>query len=127
MIYRLSADLILIVHLAFVLFVVLGGLLVLRWARLMWVHLAAVFWGALVEFAGFICPLTPLEVSLRQLGGESGYEGDFIGHYVTEVLYPLALTRQLQIWLGCGVLLSNVLIYGYVLVRRRRSRAAGKS
>ncbi|MFL6604818.1 MAG: DUF2784 domain-containing protein [Steroidobacteraceae bacterium] len=124
MIYRLSADLVLIVHVAFVLFVVLGGLLVARWTWLMWFHLTAVLWGALIEFAGFICPLTPLEVSLRKLAGASGYEGDFIGHYVTNVLYPSALTRQLQIWLGCGVLLSNVLIYGYVLARRRGSGAS---
>src|SRR4051794_39846676 len=106
MIYRLSADLVLMVHLAFVLFVVLGGLLIARWPRLTWFHLTAVFWGALIEFAGFVCPLTPLEVTLRKLAGESGYEGDFIGHYVSAVLYPSALTWQLQIWLGCGVLLS---------------------
>jgi len=123
MIYRLSADLILIVHLAFVLFVLFGGFLVLRWAKLMWLHLAAVFWGALIEFIGIICPLTPLEVMLRQRGGEPGYEGDFIGHYITALLYPLELTRELQVWLGFAALLPNVLIYGYLLVRKRRSSA----
>jgi len=123
MIYRFSADLVLIVHLAFVLFVVFGGLLVLRWARLAWLHLIAVFWGALIEFIGIICPLTPLEVMLRQRGGEAGYEGDFIGHYITVLLYPAELTRELQIWLGFAALLPNVLIYGYLLLRKRRSSA----
>ena len=120
MIYRLSADLVLIVHLGFVLFVVLGGLLVWRWSWLVGIHLAAVSWGALIEFAGFACPLTPLEDHLRELGGEVGYEGDFIGHYITEFLYPAGLTRSLQIWLGSLALLSNLLIYGYFLVRKVR-------
>jgi hypothetical protein len=123
MIYRLGADLVLIVHLGFVLFVVLGGLLVLRWTWLIWIHLVAVFWGALIEFCGFVCPLTPLEGRLRELGGEVRYQGDFIGHYITEVLYPSGLTRPLQMWLGILVLLSNVLVYGYVLVRKSHGRA----
>jgi hypothetical protein len=118
MIYRLGADLVLIVHLGFVLFVVLGGLLVWRWTWLIWVHLAAVFWGALIEFAGFVCPLTPLEGDLRELGGKARYEGDFVGHYITEFLYPSGLTRPLQFWLGTWVLLLNFLIYGYFLVRK---------
>ena len=116
--YRLAADLILLVHLAFVLFVLLGGLLVLRWARLLWIHLAAVLWGVLTEFAGIICPLTPLEVMLRQLGGEAGYEGDFINRYLIAILYPDGLTRGLQIWLGFAALLPNILIYAYLLRRR---------
>jgi hypothetical protein len=120
MIYRLSADLVLIVHLGFVLFVVLGGLLVWRWRWLAGIHLAAVFWGALIEFSGFACPLTPLEGHLRQLGGEVRYEGDFIGHYITEFLYPAGLTRSLQIWLGSLALFSNLLIYGYFLIWIRR-------
>jgi hypothetical protein len=123
MIYRLGADLVLIVHLGFVLFVVLGGLLVWRWPWLIWIHLAAAFWGALIEFTGFICPLTPLEDCLRELGGEVRYEGDFIGHYITEFLYPSGLTRPLQIGLGISVLLLNVLIYGYFLVRKPHVRA----
>lgn len=116
--YRLAADLILLVHLAFVLFVLLGGLLVLRWARLLWIHLAAVLWGVLTEFAGIICPLTPLEVMLRQLGGGAGYEGDFINRYLIAILYPDGLTRGLQIWLGFAALLPNILIYAYLLRRR---------
>ena len=117
--YRALADALLVLHLAFVLFVVLGGLLVLRWPRLAWLHLPAAAWGALIEFAGFICPLTPLEVGLRRLGGEVGYEGGFIEHYVTAALYPSGLTRAVQILLGCGVLLVNLIVYAR-LARRRR-------
>lgn len=127
MIYRLSADVVLIVHLAFVLFVVLGGFLVLRWAKLLWLHLAAVFWGVLAEFAGIVCPLTPLEVTLRQLGGEAGYQGDFIGHYVTAVLYPSGLTRELQVGLGFAALLLNALIYGSIFFHKRRARRRGET
>jgi hypothetical protein len=123
MIYRLSADLVLIIHLAFVLFVLLGGVLVLRWGRLLWLHLAAVFWAVLIEFVGIICPLTPLELALRQRAGQPGYEGDFIEHYVTALLYPAGLTRELQIWFGFAALLPNVLFYGYLVVRRRRPSA----
>jgi len=123
MIYRLSADLVLIIHLAFVLWVVLGGLLVLRWPRLMWVHVPAVLWGAAIEFIGFVCPLTPLEGWLREQGGEVPYKGDFIAHYITAVLYPEGLTRGLQVLLGVLALLPNVATYGYLLVRLKRSRA----
>jgi hypothetical protein len=123
MFYRLSADLVLIVHLAFIIFVMLGGLLVLRRPRLIWLHLPAVVWGAMSEFLGVLCPLTPLETTLRELGGGSGYEGDFIEHYLTAVIYPSGLTRGLQIALGLGALLLNMAIYGYWLLRQRRSRS----
>ena len=123
MIYRLGADLVLIAHLAFVLFVLLGSFLVGRWFWLIWLHLAAVSWGALLEFAGLVCPLTAVEVSLRKLGGEAGYEGDFIGHYIIELLYPPGLTRSLQLWLGLGVLLLNCLIYSFILARKWRFRS----
>ena len=122
MLYLLSADLVLIVHLAFILFVALGGLLVLRRPRLMWLHLPAVLWGALSEFLDVFCPLTPLETTLRELGGGSGYEGNFIGHYITAVIYPSGLTREIQIALGFGALLLNMAIYGHWLLRKRRSR-----
>lgn len=124
MIYRMGADLVVIVHLLFVLFVALGGLFAVRWARLMWLHLPALLWGALIEFAGFVCPLTPLEEGLRQRGGQNGYGGDFIGHYVVALLYPSGLTRQMQIWLGCVVLLTNSLIYGYFFMHGQHARAA---
>jgi len=122
MVYRLSADLLLILHLAFILFVALGGFLVLRLQRLIWLHLPAVVWGTLSEFLGVICPLTPLETALRELGGGSGYEGDFIAHYITAVIYPSGLTRGTQIALGFGALLLNVTIYGYWLMRKRMFR-----
>src|SRR5438094_2941161 len=102
MLYRAAADLVLLVHLAFVLFVILGGLLVLRWPRLAYVHIPVALYGATIEFVGFICPLTPLEVWLRQRGGEAGYRGGFIEHYVTATLYPSGLTRGVQLWLGAG-------------------------
>jgi hypothetical protein len=117
-IYRLCADLVLILHLGFVAFVVFGALLVLRWPKVMGFHLAAATWGALTEFLGLICPLTPLEVRMRELGGQAGYSGDFIDHYVTSILYPVGLTRDIQFWLGILVVVPNVLFYVYFLWRR---------
>lgn len=121
MIYRLAADLVLIVHLAFVVLVVLGGVLVLRWPRFMWVHVPALLWGVAIEFFGFVCPLTPLENWLRERAGEATYEGDFIERYITSLLYPDGLTREIQILLGVLVLVLNVAIYGYLFVRRKRT------
>ena len=116
--YRALADLVLVVHLAFVLFVVLGGLLVLRWPKLAWLHLPAAGWGALIEFAGWICPLTPLEQRLRVLAGQSGYQGGFIEHYVTSWLYPAGLTRTVQLVLGVAVIAINLAVYARLLRRR---------
>lgn len=121
MLYGLAADVILVVHLAFVLFVVGGGFLVLRWPRLAWLHIPAVVWAAFVEFSGSICPLTPLEVVLRQQAGEAGYAGDFIEHYVVSLLYPDGLTREMQTTLGAVVVVMNAAIYIVVLRRRRAS------
>jgi len=109
-----------------VLFVLLGGLLLLRWPKLVWLHLAAVMWGAIIEFIGFVCPLTPLEVNLRRLGGQAGYEGDFIQRYITASLYPSGLTRKMQIGLGISVLVLNVLIYSYWVAHRRLARGTMK-
>jgi len=119
--YRLLADLVVLVHFAFVLFVVGGAFLVLRWRRLAWVHLPAAIWGALIEFAGWICPLTPLENRLRVLGGSAGYRGGFVEHYVIPVLYPRGLTREVQVVLGMIVIVINIVIYGWLLYRRRRN------
>ena len=116
----MAADAIVALHFAFVLFVVLGGLLVLRWPRVAWLHVPTVIWGALVEFTGWICPLTPLENRLRRAAGEPGYQGDFIAHYILPVLYPNGLTRNDQLMLGGAALALNVMIYGFVLVRHRR-------
>lgn len=121
MIYRALADLVLVVHLAFVLFVLLGGLLVLRWPRVALVHIPAAIWGILIEYSGWICPLTPLENSLRQAGGEAGYRGGFIQHYIQPALYPAGLTRDTQIALGSLAVLVNLTAYGVVIARRRRT------
>lgn len=120
MLYRALADLVLVVHLSFVLFVVLGGLLVFRWPWMAWVHVPLAIYGAVIEFLGFICPLTPLEVRLRRLGGEAGYEGGFVEHYITAALYPSGLTREVQLVLGVGVLVLNAIVYALVLRKRGR-------
>ena len=117
--YRALADLVVIVHIAFVLFVVLGGLLVLRNQRLAWLHLPAAAWGVMIEFAGWTCPLTPLENEFRQRGGEAGYSGGFIEHYLLPVLYPAGLTRGIQLTLGAVVMALNLAVYGLLLARRR--------
>ena len=119
----MGADAIVALHFAFVLFVVLGGLLVLRWPRVVWLHVPAVIWGALVEFTGGICPLTPLENRLRRAAGETGYQGDFIARYVLPVLYPNGLTRTDQLLLGGAALAINLVIYGFAIVRHRRRAA----
>jgi hypothetical protein len=121
--YRLLADAVLLAHAAFVAFVVLGGLLTLRWPRLAWLHLPAAPWGAGIEFAGGICPLTPLENHWRRLAGEQGYAGGFIEHYVLALLYPDGLTREVQLALGILVLAINAAIYAFVWRRKRTSRA----
>lgn len=122
MIYRLLADATLVLHLAFILFVVLGGFLVLRWRRLVWLHVPCAAWGFLIEFAGWICPLTPLENSLRRASGAAGYSGGFIEHYILPIIYPGGLTRSIQIVLGIFVILINVVAYGLVTRRARRSQ-----
>ena len=119
--YGLLADVIVIVHLAFVVFVVAGGLLMLKWPRVAWAHLPAVAWGALIELGGWICPLTPLEGWLRDRAGEAGYGGGFVGHYVVPLLYPGELTRGLQVALGLAVILLNSAIYGWIWHRRTRT------
>jgi hypothetical protein len=115
--HGLLADAVVVVHFGFVLFVLFGGLLVLRWRRVMWLHLPAAAWGALIEFAGWICPLTPLEKWLRRQGNLGGYEGGFVEHYILPVLYPQALTRSVQLVLGLLVVLLNLFIYWRVLRR----------
>jgi hypothetical protein len=120
---HLLADLVLLVHVAFVGFVLLGGLLALKWRRVMWVHLPAVTWGAIVEFMGWICPLTPLENWLRERGGASGYQSDFIEQYILPLLYPTGLTQDVQVILGSVVLVVNIAVYGWLWQLRRKGRA----
>jgi hypothetical protein len=126
MLYGLMADLVLAAHLAFVVFVALGGFLVWRWPGLAWVHVPVALWGAAIAVVGFTCPLTPLENQLQRLGGRAGYQGGFIEHYVTALLYPAGLTREAQLVLGAAVLALNLAIYWRVLAmsRRERGRAA---
>jgi hypothetical protein len=123
MLSRVLADLVLVVHGLFVVFVVAGGLLTLRWPRVAWIHLPLAAWGAWVEFGNRVCPLTPLENHLRGLAGEAGYEGGFLERYLFGLLYPEGLTREVQIVLGTFVVVVNVVVY--VVVARRRGRAGG--
>lgn len=125
MIYGWLADAVLIAHFGFIVFVVLGGLLALRRPRLAWLHLPAALWGIFTEYAGVVCPLTPLENTLRRLGGEAGYPGGFIEHYLMAVIYPEGLTRGAQITLGTFVLLANLAIYWRLAIIRRRNRTNG--
>ena len=120
MVYRLLADVTVVLHLAFVVFVAGGGLLVLRWPRWAWQHVPAALWGAVIEFAGWICPLTPLENWLRKQAGQGTYSASFVEHYLLPVLYPASLTREVQWLLGGAVIAVNAVVY--VLVWRR-SRA----
>lgn len=120
MLYRLLADAVVIFHLAFVAFAVGGGLLALRWRWLPWLHLPVLAWAALVEFNGWICPLTPLENWLRAAGGAAGYAGGFIDHYLLPMLYPAQLTRELQWLLGGALVGFNALVYAALLWRRHR-------
>lgn len=121
MLYRLAADAVVLVHGAFILFVVAGGLLVARWRFVAYLHLPAALWAVVLELRGWICPLTPLEVYLRQQAGDAGYAGGFIEHYLIPLIYPGALTRSMQIGLGLAALALNVGIYSWVLLRRRQA------
>ena len=119
MAFVLLADLVVLIHLAFVLFAVLGALLVVWRRKILWLHIPAAVWAAWIEFSGKICPLTPLETWLRMRGGGSGYAGDFVGHYLMPVLYPAGLTRKVQFILGGIVIGVNLIIYGYILFNRK--------
>ena len=120
--YRVLADLVVLTHLAFILFAVFGGILVLLWKRCAWVHLPAVLWAALIEFMGWVCPLTPLENWLRQRGGGGApYTAGFVEHYLLPILYPASLSRELQWGLAGLVLVVNAGVYLFVLRRRMRS------
>ena len=121
MLFHAAAQAVLVVHLAFIVFAVLGGLLALRWRWVPWLHLPAALWGFFVEATGRICPLTPLENTLRQQAGQSGYAGGFVEHYLVPLIYPSGLTRDVQ-WVLAGVVVAvNLTVYGWVLTRRRRA------
>lgn len=122
MIYRVLADLTLIVHLSFILFILFGGLLAFRWPRIVWLHLPTVAYGAAIEFIGWVCPLTPLEVWLRRTAGQQGYEGSFVENYLVPIIYPAGLTPTVQIVLGSIVLGLNAIVYGALITRHRKAK-----
>lgn len=120
--YSVLADVVLALHLLFVAFVVAGGLFALRWPRVVWIHAPAALWGVLIEYAGWICPLTPLENHLRARAGEATYESDFVARYALPLLYPEGLTREMQVALGTFALGVNVAVYWWVLTKRKTAR-----
>lgn len=120
MIEGLAADIIVIVHLGFIVFVALGGILVIKWHKIAFLHLPCALWGVLIAFGGWICPLTPLEMHFRQLAGIAGYDGGFIDHYVMPIVYPAGLTRGMQIAFGVIILAVNLFVYARVLVNRTK-------
>lgn len=121
--YGWLADLTLCLHAGFILFVMFGGFLTVKWPRAVWLHLPAVLWGATVEFTGWICPLTPLENWLREQAGQQGYREDSLSRYLLPTLYPNGLTRNIQLLLGAIVLAINISLYGWLW---RRSRDNGR-
>jgi hypothetical protein len=121
MIVRVAADAVVLLHLAYIVFVAIGGLLVLRWPKLAWVHLPAAAWGVLVELTGWICPLTPLENRLLVATGGATYSGGFIDRYIMPIVYPPGLTPSLQIGLGCAVIALNLMAYGLIFRYRQRT------
>jgi hypothetical protein len=118
--YSILADIVVGVHFLFVLFVILGGLVAVKWRRIMSLHIAAAVWGALIEFAGWVCPLTPLENWFRDKAGQESYRSDFVARYLLPVLYPEGLTRSVQIALGVIVVALNLVIYTWFWRSLRR-------
>ena len=118
--FSMAADGVVCLHFAFVLFVVLGGFLLLWSRRVAWFHLPAAIWGVLIEIFGWICPLTPLENFLRHQAGEAGYASGFIEHYILPLLYPVELTRLMQYVLGAMLFIFNVLIYAFIFYGRKK-------
>ena len=115
--YQTAADLLLVFHLLFILFVVAGGLLAIKWRWIAWLHLPAVCWGALVEINSWVCVLTPWENQLRHLAGQDGYTGGFIEYYIASIIYPDGLTAGIQVAMGISVIVINVFMYSYIVYR----------
>jgi Protein of Unknown function (DUF2784) len=120
LIYHLAADAVLLLHAAFIVFVLFGALAALRWRWWPWLHLPAAAWGVWVSVAGVVCPLTPLENRLRAMAGQQGFEGGFIEHYLLALIYPEGLTRPIQWALAGVVVVLNLALYAWVWRRRRR-------
>ena len=129
MVYSLLSQLIVLLHLAFILFVVFGALLVLRWTKIVWIHIPFALWGMVVEYFNIICPLTPWENHFRRLAGNTVYESGFIEHYIIPLMYPEALSRNLQFILGSLVVVINLGIYSFIILRslRKRKKVAGRN
>jgi len=125
-VYQFLADIVLVAHFTFVVFVLGGGLLLLRWPRLIWLHVPALVWGLVIELTGWVCPLTPLENVLRAMAGLNIYQGDFVGRYLLALLYPAVLTPALQLILAGFVFVLNVIIYTMVIQLRRKARQANR-
>ncbi len=124
MVYQIFADLVVVIHLAFVIFAVLGAFLAL-WRRwIIWLHLPAFLWAVWIEWTGGICPLTPLENWLRIKGGQGGYEGDFVTTYILPILYPADLTRNVQFILAILIIVINIAIYGSIFYKRSRKHTS---
>lgn len=121
MLYRLAADALVLVHLAFILLVLFGGLLVVKWRAALFIHLPALAWGLAVEGLHLACPLTGWENRMRAAAGGAGYQGGFVEHYIWPLIYPSGLTPQIQTLLGLFVLLQNLVVYSYVIRRWRQS------
>ncbi|MBE9481209.1 MAG: DUF2784 domain-containing protein [Bacteroidetes bacterium] len=122
MLFRIAADLLVVIHFGFICFVVIGGFLVLKWRWVLFIHVPAAVWGALIEFQGWLCPITPLEQQLRQISGQSGYTGGFIEHYILPIVYPSYLTHEVQIILGTFVVVINIAVYGWIISKHIRNR-----
>ena len=120
MIAGFTADMIVLVHLGFIVFVALGGFLVIKWHNIAFLHIPCALWGVLIAFGGWICPLTPLEMHFRKLAGIAGYDGGFIDHYVMPIVYPAGLTRGMQTAFGVTILAVNLIVYARVLVNRTK-------
>ena len=120
--FRLLSDVVVLLHLTFILFAVLGGIFVIWWRRILWLHLPAVALAAWIEFSGKICPLTYLENWLLVKSGQGGYHGDFIANYIMPIVYPPNLTRKIQITMAAAVIIINLLIYGFILTKKRNKK-----
>ncbi|MGH8812530.1 MAG: DUF2784 domain-containing protein [Advenella sp.] len=126
MLYRVLADLVLVAHFAFILFAIFGGLLVLLRCHIIWLHVPALVWAAAIVGLGAICPLTPLENTLRDLAGQQAYTGGFLEHYLLLAIYPPGLTREVQVLLAAGLVILNVIIYILVWRRYGKQKMAGR-
>jgi len=120
MLPRVAADLTLILHLAFIAFALLGALLALRWRWIPWFQLPAAAWGIYVEASGRLCPLTDIENHFRRLAGQGGYAEGFVERYLLPIIYPAGLTRDIQFILAAAVVMTNLVIYGFIFLRRSR-------